>query len=63
MTTPKKPTYAALLRKIERLEKLVQEMHAEQQRARSHVYDLMAENVDYKMRAEQAVRLLTGEDA
>jgi putative hemolysin len=63
MTDPKKPTYAALLRKIERLEKLVQEMHAEQQRARSHVYDLMTEKVDYKMRAEQAVRLLTGEDA
>lgn len=63
MSEPKKPTYSALLRKIERLERLVQEMHEEQQRSRRHVYELMAEKVDYKTRAEQAVRLLTGEDA
>lgn len=62
MSNPKEQSRAALLRKIERLEKLVHEMHEEQQRSRRHVYELLAEKVDLQMRNQQAMRLLSGED-
>lgn len=59
----RKPSYNALLRKIERLEALVQEAHHEQQKARHAYTDQLHELVDLKMRNEQAQRLLSGQDA
>jgi hypothetical protein len=58
----KKPTIPALLRKIERLEAQVRTLHIERQRAVANYGDILREVVEYKIRAEQAVRLLQGED-
>ena len=59
----RKPSYNALLRKIERLEALVQKARHEQQKARHAYMDQLHELVDLKMRNEQAQRLLSGQDA
>jgi len=58
----KKPTVAALQRKIERLTNQVRVLHDERQRAVRNYGDILAEVCDLKSRAEQAVRLLQGED-
>lgn len=58
----KKPTVAALLRKIERLTEQVRVLHVERQDAVRNYGDILAELVELKMRRDQAVRLLQGED-
>lgn len=61
--TQKKPSYNALLRKIERLEAALEVEKAESEKAFRIYADNLSELVDLKMRAEQAMRLLSGEDA
>lgn len=58
----KKPTVAALQRKIERLTLQVRTLHEERQRAMRNYGDILAEVVELKARADQAIRLLQGED-
>lgn len=60
--TPKKPTIAALQRKIERLQAQVEQLKAAHDQAMRHYGDMLAESVDWQMRNQQAVRLLQGED-
>jgi hypothetical protein len=62
-TAPKKPSYAALLRKIDRLETALQVAHHEQQKARAAYTDTLTELVVLECRVKQAVALLQGEDA
>lgn len=58
-----KPSYNALLRKIERLEAKLAETMADRDKLFRHYADSLGECVDLKMRVEQAQRLLSGEDA
>ena len=58
----KKPTVAALQRKIDRLTLQVRTLHEERQRAMRNYGDILAEVVELKARADQAIRLLQGED-
>lgn len=60
--TDKKTTVAALQRKIERLTLQVRTLHEERQQAVRNYGDILAEVVELKARAEQAVRLLQGDD-
>lgn len=61
MTT--KPSYNALLRKIERLEAELAALRTDRDELFRHYADSLGERVDLKMRVEQAQRLLSGEDA
>jgi hypothetical protein len=58
-----KPSYAALLRKIERLEAELAETRADRDKVFRHYADCLSERAQLKMRVEQAQRLLAGEDA
>ena len=58
-----KPSYNALVRKIERLEAELAETRADRDKVFRHYGDCLGECVDLKMRVEQAQRLLAGEDA
>lgn len=58
-----KPSYNALLRKIERLEAELAETRADRDKAFKRYADGLGDRVDLKMRVEQAMRLLSGEDA
>lgn len=58
----KKPTVAALLRKIERLTEQVRVLHVERQNAVRNYCEILQEVVELKARRDQAVRLLQGED-
>jgi hypothetical protein len=58
-----KPSYAALLRKIELLEAKLAALQADRDKVFRHYGDCLGECVDLKMRVEQAMRLLAGEDA
>jgi len=58
-----KPSYAALLRKIEILEAKLAALQADRDKVFKHYADGLGERVDLKMRVEQAMRLLSGEDA
>jgi len=62
MMSDKKPTVAALQRKIDRLTLQVRTLHEERQRAMRNYGDILAEVVELKARADQAIRLLQGED-
>ena len=55
-------TPAALRRKIEQLEKQVEALKAFIDRDNRGQYETIAELVVLRVRAEQAVRILTGED-
>ena len=58
--TPKPPSPAALRRRIERLEAELEALR-EANRKMFEVYQVMLhEAVDYKVRAQQAVRILQG---
>ena len=58
-----KPSYAALLRKIERLEAKLAALQADRDKVFRIYTDCIGQRVDLKMRVEQAMRLLAGEDA
>ena len=58
-----KPTYNALLRKIERLEAKLAALQADRAKVFRIYADCLGECVDLKMRVDQAQRLLAGEDA
>ncbi len=62
MNTPRKPSYNALLRKIERLEAQVVALTEQLEMERNIHYGDLRARVDLKVRAEQAVRLLQGAD-
>ena len=57
-----KESIPALKRKIERLETLVLVLTSEKQTAQRAGNSFMHDLVDYKMRNEQAIKLLNGED-
>ena len=60
--TPKPPSPAALRRRIERLEAELEALR-ETNRKLHEVYQVMLnEAVDYKIRAQQAARILQGAD-
>lgn len=60
--TPKPPSPAALRRRIERLEAELEALR-ETSRKMFEVYQAMLrEAVDYKIRAQQAIKILKGED-
>ena len=58
----KKPTVAALQRKIERLEALIDELQKERDMAWRGYGTTLGHQVDLRIRVQQAVRLLQGED-
>jgi hypothetical protein len=60
MTKPKSP--AALRREVERLTAQVRALHLELATARRHYAENLSDLVDYKTRAEQAIRILQGAD-
>lgn len=61
--TDKKPTIAALQRKIERLEATIEALQEQGRKAWDGYGDALHREVDMKLRARQAIRLLQGEDA
>ena len=61
--TEKQPTYSALRRRCERLEAALNKALKDGARDRQSYYDLLAEKIDWEMRAKQAARILSGEDA
>lgn len=60
--TAKRPSYNALLRKIERLEAAMQSAHIEQQLARQAASEYLRQMVEWKCRVKQAIAILNGED-
>lgn len=60
--TGKKPTVAALQRKIERLQAQVVELEELRTKAWDGYRNALGDLVDAQMRNQQAVRLLQGED-
>ena len=62
MMSDKKPTVAALQRKIERLEAHIAALEAQRQHSESVTTGQMWRMVEAECRIAQAVRLLQGED-
>lgn len=62
MTTQKKPTVAVLQRKIERLEAQIEAMREMDRRTGAVYSSMLGDITDYKIRAQQAIRILSGED-
>lgn len=62
MMSDKKPTVAALQRKIERLEAQIAALEAKRQHSESVTTSQMWRMVEAECRIAQAVRLLQGED-
>lgn len=62
MATIKKPTIASLQRKIERLEAQIEAMREMDRRTGSVYSSMLGDITDYKVRTQQAIRILTGED-
>jgi len=62
MTTAKKPTVAALQRKIERLEAQIEAMREMDRRTGAVYSSMLGDITDHRVRAQQAIRILSGED-
>jgi len=63
MSEPKRPSYNALLRKIARLEDELAEVRQSQAKSFDAMREYLHESVDLRMRAQQAIAILNGEDA
>lgn len=62
MTMTKQETIAQLKRKIERLEAQLAEMKASADKSFAFYGDYLALSVDQRIRIEQAIRILKGEE-
>lgn len=63
MSEPRRPSHNALLRKIERLEAELAEVRQSQAKSFAAMREYLHESVDLRMRAQQAIAILNGEDA
>lgn len=62
MSTIKKPTIAALQRKIERLEAEISAMREIDRRTGEIYRGMLSDAATHRIRVQQAIRILTGED-
>ena len=60
--TDKPPSQAALRRRIARLEAQLEALRETQRKTHQVYADMLAQSVDYRLRVEQAIKILQGEE-